>query len=240
MERIGEGAQHPNARAIGVVYLLYFPTAILAGILLKGLVISSDAAATANNILTNEASYRAGFAVGLIGNVIYLAVTALFYRLFRPVNRNIALVATIFGLVGCALQIFGGLLQLAPFLILGDGQLSSVFAAPQLQAAALLSLKLYAEIFNISFVLFGFFEVLLGYLIFKSTFLPRIIGLLWVCAGMGWLTYLWPPLAKTLSLYVVLPLGGLAEIALLFWLLVRGVNIVRWQEQAGTGQAGEA
>lgn len=231
MERIGEGSPHPKARTIGVVFLLYFLTASLAGFLTKGLVVPGDAAATANSILAHEALYRSGFAVGFIANVIYIVVTALFYRLLRRVNWRLSLVAAFCSLVGCAIQIFGGLLQLAPFLILRDRQLSNVFTVEQLQAAALLSLKLYAEMFHISFVLFAFFMLVLGYLIFRSTFLPRILGVLWMCAGVGGLTFLWPPLATVLWSYVVLPLDGFAELLLTLWLLVKGVNVSRWQEK---------
>ena len=240
MERMTKGSPHPNARRIGVVYLLYFSTALLSAFLMKGLVVPGDAAATANSLLAHEALYRSGLAVDLLGNVIYIAWTALFYRLIGPVNRSLSLVAAFFSLVGCAIQIFGGLLQLAPFVILRDSYLSSAFTVEQLQAAALLSLRLHGQIFNISLVLFGFFELLLGYLIFRSTFLPRILGVLWMCAGLGWLTFLWPPLARALSSYVVLPLGVLAEGLLLLWLLVKGVNVSRWEEKARMEQTAGA
>jgi uncharacterized protein DUF4386 len=230
----------PKARTIGVVFLLYFLTAFFASFLTKGLVVPGDAAATANNILAHEALYRSGFAVGLIANVLYIAVTALFYRLFGPVNWSLSAMAAFCSLVGCAIQIFGGLLQLAPFLILRDSQLSNVFTVEQLQAAALLGLKLYNQVFHISFILFGFFMLLLGYLIFRSTFLPRILGVLWMCAGVGALTFVWPPLATALWSYVVLPLDGLAELSLMLWLIVKGVNVSRWQEKGGTAQTGGA
>jgi hypothetical protein len=228
MERIIEGSPRPNARAIGVVYLLYFLTAFFAAFLMKGLVVSGDAAATAKNILAHEALYRSGFAIDLLANALYIAVTALFYRLFEPVNRSISLLAAFFSLVGCSVQIFGGLFRLAPFLVLGNSQLSNVFTVEQLQAAALLSLKLYAQIFNISFILFALYDLLIGYLIFRSMFLPRILGALLMFAGVGWLTVVWPPLAIALSSFV-LPLGGLAELLLMLWLLVKGVNVEKWE-----------
>jgi hypothetical protein len=239
MERITEGSPHPNARATSIVYLLYFLTAFLGAFLMRGLVIPGDAAATANKILTHEALYRSGFAVNLLANVLYIAVTALFYRLFQPVNRNISLLAAFFSLVGCSVQTFGGLFQLVPLVILGDSQSLGAFNLEQLQALALLCLKLYSQIFNITLILFAFYDLLLGYLIFRSTFLPRILGVLLMIAGVGWLTFLWPPLATTLSSYV-LPLGALAEIVLMLWLLVKGVNVARWQEKAGNGQVGGA
>jgi len=237
MERSGEGwSLRPSARTIGVVYLLYFLTAFLSAFLMKGLVVPGDAAATANSILTHEASYRLGFAADLIANAIYIAVTALFYRLFGPVNWSLSLVAAFVSLVGCAIQIFGGLLQLAPLVVLRDAQLAQVFTVEQLQTAALLSTTLHGQVFNISLVLFAFYDLLLGYLIFRSAFLPRIIGAVLMCAGAGWLTFVWPPLAAAVSPYV-LPLGALAEIVLMLWLLAKGVNVSKWQETTGAAGA---
>ena len=231
MERIIKGSPRPNARAIGVLYLLYFLTAFFAAFLTKGLVIPGDTAATANNLLAHEALYRSGYVVDLIANILYIAVTALFYRLFEPVNRNISLLAAFFSLVGCAIQIFGGLFRLAPFLVLGNSQLSNVFTVEQLQAMALLSLTLHTETYKIALVLFACYDLLLGYLIFRSTFLPRLLGALLMFAGVGWLTIVWPPLATALSSYII-ALGGLAEILLMLWFLAKGVNVEKWQKLA--------
>ena len=237
VKQIIEGSPRPIPRTIGVVYLLYFLTAFFGAFLAKGLVVPGDAAATANSILAHDALYRSGFAVGLIANAIYIALTALLYRLFEPVSRSLSLLAAFFSLVGCAVQIFGGVLQLAPLVILGDSQLLSAFKVEQLQAAALLCLKLYSQAFSIALVLFALFDLLIGYLIFRSTFLPRILGVLLMLAGVGWLTFVWAPLATLLSSYV-LPLGALAEILLMLWLLVKGVNVSAWQERAIARQLG--
>ncbi len=232
MKRTVETAmQSPTARAIGVVYLFYFLTAFVAEFLVKGVVVPGDAASTANNILAHESLYRAGFAVGLIANVIYIAVTALFYRLFGPVNWSMSLIAAFCSLTGCAIQIFGGLLQVAPFILLRTMPLAQLYSTAQLQGMALLSLMLYRQVFSISLVLFAFYDLLLGYLIFRSTFLPRILGLFLIFAGIGWLSFLWPPLATALSAYI-LSLGALAEILLMLWLIVKGVNVSRWRELA--------
>jgi hypothetical protein len=238
MERIPEGLPHPNARITGAVYLLYFLMAFLAVFLMKGIIVSNDAAATASNIIAHEALYRSSCAVNLIANAIYIVVTALLYRLFEPVNRNLSLLAAFFSLVGCAIQIFAGLFQLAPFVVLGNSQLLNVFKLEQLQALVLLFLRLYSQVFNISLVLFALYDILLGYLIFNSMFLPRVIGALLMLAGVGWLTFIWSPLAIALSSYV-LPLGALAEIFLMAWLLVKGVNISRWQAKAEIGSVGK-
>jgi hypothetical protein len=88
---------HPNARIIGAVYVLYFLTAIFAALLSKGLVVSSDATATASNILAHKLLYPSGIAVGLIANMLYIVLTVLFYGLFEAVNRTVSLLAAFFG-----------------------------------------------------------------------------------------------------------------------------------------------
>jgi len=168
------------------VYLLYFLTAFFATFAAKGIVVPTDAAATANGILAHESLYRSAFAVGFIANLIYIAVTALFYKLFCPVNWSVSLIAAFFSLVGCAIQIFSGLLQLAPFLVLKNSHLLNVFKFEQLQSLALLSLTLYGQTFNISLIIFRVYDLLIGYLISRSTFMPRILGGLMICAGVGW------------------------------------------------------
>jgi hypothetical protein len=82
---------------------------------------------------------------------------------------------------------------------------------------------------------FGPFCILIGYLVLRSTFLPRILGVLMVLAGLGWLAFLWHPVAIHLTVYIE-ALGIFAEASLMLWLIVKGVNVQRWTEQAGTGR----
>src|SRR5579872_3443485 len=110
MERIAEAPLRPRARMTGVVYLLYFLTAVFSMFFLKGLVVSGDAAYTANNILAHPSLFRLGISTGLIATACYVAVTALFYDLFKPVNKSLSLLAAFISLVGCAI-----LLSLASF-----------------------------------------------------------------------------------------------------------------------------
>ncbi len=100
----------------------------------------------------------------------------------------------------------------------------------QLQAAALFSLRMFGRVFHISFVLFGFFEMVLGYLILKSTFLPRWLGWLFIVAGVGAATFLWPPFAT--SIFPVILALDAAELILAVWLVVKGRAIDRWQAQS--------
>jgi uncharacterized protein DUF4386 len=198
-----------RTRPIGVVYLLFFVWAITAVVLTKGLVVSGDAAATAANILAHETRYRASIAVGLIGNLLYLALTALLYRLFEPVDRTLSLVAALFSVAGCVVQLMAALLEFAPLELLENSP-----------SAALASLHLYSRTFQISFVCFAAFELVLGYVMIKATFLPRILGVLMMVAGLAWMTFIWPPLATSLF-SVIVPVGVLAELAFMGWLLVK-------------------
>ena len=223
MDQTGEVSRDPSARTIAVVYLLYFLVGLTAGFLVRGVVVPGDPAATASHLLASGTRYRIGIGVDLLANLLYITVTALFYRLFRPVNPSLSLIAAFLSLAGCVVQIGGELLRLAAVLLLHNPSLATAFSPSQLQAAALTSLNLYTQSFHLSFVLFACFDMLLGTLILKSNFLPRFLGILMVAAGVGCLTFLWPPLATSL-LWIVLPLGGLAEFALLLWLLVKEVN----------------
>jgi hypothetical protein len=228
---MNQGWPGPRARITGVVYLLYFLTAVIGEFFLRGLVVDGDAAATANNILAHQPLFRLGFATGLIATACYIAVTALFYDLFKPVSRSLSLLAAFFSLVGCAILAFASLFQLAPLVVLGGSQYLSVFKEEQLRALALMFLELNTQANNICVVFFGVYCLLLGYLIFRSVFLPRILGVGMALAGLGWLTFLSPPLANHLSPYNLV-LGFLAELSLMLWLLVMGVNVQRWKEQA--------
>src|SRR4051812_45869883 len=163
----------PSARTIGIVWLLYMATGALGMLLVRGLLSVNDAATTAQNIVAHADRFRASTSIDLVANTIYIALTALLYGLFRPVNRTVAVLASFLSLTGCIVQIVGDFMRLAPPVVLTDAQLSKAFSGQQLQAAVTSSLRLYNHLFEISFVLFAFFWLCLGYLILKSGFLPR-------------------------------------------------------------------
>jgi|SRR5271165_3553447 len=180
MERIREALPRQKARITGVVYLLYFLTAIFA------------------EVAVGRGRHVAYVGVNLVAYAFYIAVTLLFYFMFKPVNRSLSLLAAFFSLAGCANELLG-LFHLAPCKI------------------------------N-SLVFFGPYCLLIGYLVFRSTFLPRILGVLMALAGLGWLFFLSPP-GHHLSTYLKV-LGFVAEASLMLWLIVMGVNEQRWKERA--------
>ncbi len=214
------------------MYLLYFLLAIPGGILTRQLIVVGDAAATMHSILMHGTQYRAGFAIGLIANACYIVLTAMLYRLFKPVNATVALAAALFSMSGAVIQIAGSLFQLAPLAVLSGGGLATAFTPEQVEAMTLVSLKLSSQAMNIGFVLFALFDLSIGYLIVKSTFLPRILGILMLVAGAGWLSFVWEPLAIALAAPIA-AVGVVAELALMLWLLVKGVDAARWRESAG-------
>lgn len=180
MERIEVASPRPKDRITGAVYLLYFLTAVSAALLARrGFAVYSDAA-------------------NLIADALYVAVTVLFYFLFKPVNWTLSLMAAFLSLVGCAITV----------LIL--------FHRAPSQVSPLL--------------FFGAYCLQLGYLIFRSTFLPRALGVLMAFAGVGWLIFL-TPLAKPLTIYLEV-LGIVAEGSLCLWLVVMGVNVAKWEKKA--------
>jgi Domain of unknown function (DUF4386) len=221
MERITEMSPQPMARITGVVYLLSFLVAL-------GTLITPG---TPNDIVAHESLFRLGYATSLIWIALYIAVTALLYFLFEPVSRRLALLAAFFSLVGCTIQVFSSVFLLVP-LVLGGGHYVNAFSASQSQDLAQMFLDLNVQANYIAVVFFGLFDIVIGYLIFKSTFMPRILGALMAIAGLGWLIFLSPPLANRVLIYIEAP-GFIAELALMLWLLVFGVNVQRWKEQAG-------
>jgi hypothetical protein len=222
-----------KARIIGLVYLLFFLTSILSVAFLKGLIVKNDSAATANAIVAHERLFHLGVATGLIQTGFYIALTALFYVLFKPASRSVSLVAAFFGLVGCAIQASGSVFQFFALANLRNGGTVSIFSSDELsgRAVGMLFLKLNDQTGSVALVLFGVYCLLIGCLILRSIFLPRFLGVLMVLAGLGWLIFLYPPLAERLFGYIAI-IGITAEALLMLWMLVMGVNTEHWQEQA--------
>ena len=237
-DRTGDGSPQLYARMAGVSYLLGILTSVFGQMIVRDmLVVPGSAAATASNLLSHESLFRLGFVSSLMTVPFHLAWAVLFYRLFAPVNRSVSLLAGFVMVVGCTMWAVSSLLYYAPLLVLQGKDVLSAFAPAQLQALAVMLLKMNVLAYDIGLVFFGLWCALVGYLILKSSFLPRVIGMLEVLAGVGYLTLLWRPLARFLYPYN-LALAGPGEISLLLWLLVKGVNDQKWKETAGAGQSG--
>jgi hypothetical protein len=187
MGAIPEARPQPMGRMTGIVYLLYFVTAISAQLMLGHKLVAL------------------GNATNILGVGFYLLLTLLFYSLFKPVSRGLSVLAALFGIAGCGVMAVGFLYPAAP-------SISPLWC-------------------------FGPYCLLIGYLVFRSTFLPHILGGMMVLAGVGWLAYLSPAVMQHLAMYIE-GLGILAEASLMLWLIVMGVNVQRWCEEATAARRG--
>jgi hypothetical protein len=232
----GASPQH-LARIAGGLYLINIVGGFFAiGYVPAALVVAGDAAATVHNIQAHELLYR----LGLVAHIIVLAcnipLALIFYELFKVVNRRLALLVVFFTLVATAVEGANLLNQFAPLTLLGGGHYLSVFTPQQLQALEYLPLDSQAMSYNIQQVFFAGYLLAAGYLVFRSTFLPRVIGVLLAIGALCYLIYsfasfLAPGFAALLVPYIQVP-SGVAELSLCLWLLVLGVNVSRWEKQA--------
>ena len=233
---IGEPSPLFKARAAGFFWLMTILTGMFSFLAGGKFIVPGDAATTATNIMANETLYRLSFAASIVATACYLAVTLLIYVLLKPVNRNISLLGAFFSLTGCATGTFGCLLLLAPINILGGAKYLSVFSVEQLQAQALTFVTLSLQANDLGLVFFGLHVLSIGYLIRRSTFLPRILGALLIVTGVCYLTnsfanFLSLPFKAYLLPFVAAG-GLLGEGSVTVWLLAKGVNVQRWKEQA--------
>lgn len=231
-----ENSQHTSprflARMAGACQLLEALTATFGAVIVVGrLTVSGNAAATAANILGHEQLYWWGFASAILSVIINIAWIFLMYELLRIVNRRISILAALVMLMGCAMMAVTALFYLAPLVILQGGASLSSLTATQFEALAAIFLWLKTYAFDIHLVFFGVWCVLTGYLIFKSQFLPRVLGLLLIVSGLGWMLYLSPPFAVRLFPFIAAA-SAIGEIPLELWLIVVGLNEPRWKEQA--------
>ncbi|MGH9734483.1 MAG: DUF4386 domain-containing protein [Candidatus Acidiferrales bacterium] len=232
VDRMPEASPRFKARMTGLFYLLTLVAGIFAqGFVSNRLVLSGDAPATAMNILAHKSLFQWGFTIYLIEMTCQIVFIALFYELLKPAGRTVSLVAAFLGLAGCTIKTVSRLFYIAPLFILGGAPYVAVFDQQQRHALALLFLQINDHGAGIALAFFGFYALLTGWLIFRSTFLPRFLGIWSMLAGLGWLTFLSPTLGYRLFPYLA-AFGFLCAIVIILWLLIVGVNEQRWKEQA--------
>lgn len=223
-----------RARLAGLAYFITIGCGIFAEVAVRGsLVLPSDPAATARNILGAEQLYRLGFAADIVRLMSYVAVTALLYELLAPVNKSLSLLAAFFSLVGITTLAIGSLGHISALLLLQSPSEMATHSLAQLQAAAIFYLKLHGQAYNLSDVFFGVYCLVVGWLTAKSTFLPWVIGVLLMFAGACYLadsfaTILAPRFERATSDYILLP-GLVGEGGMALWLLAFGVDQSKWR-----------
>jgi len=222
-----------KARIAGALYLI--PFLGFAEAVRSNFIADGDPATTAANIWAHESLFRLAFAADLVGLACYIAVTVLLYDLLKPVNSSVALLAAFFSVAASTIQSVILITHIAPLFLLGSKHYLTALTVQQLQVLAYVSLELHGVGYNIDLVFFGLFCGLIGYLMYRSTFIPRIIGVLMVFAGLSYLVnsfaqFLAPAFAEHLYPYILIPAFG--EVALAVWLFVKGVNPEKWELMA--------
>lgn len=218
-----------TARLAGVLYLLIFAGGIFAQFVVRqSLIVPDDAVTTANNIVVAEAFFRLGIGGDLLMLLSDVALAVVFYVLLRPVSNALALLAAVFRLTQAAV-IGSSLVNLFYALnLLHSADLVTVVGAEQL----MLFLDAHAIGYSVAMIFFGVNCLLTGYLVFRSGYFPKVLGILLVIAGIAYLSDSFAQVLltdyaayKALFEAVAIPLAVVGELAMTLWLLIRGVNV---------------
>ncbi len=191
------------------------------------LIVWGDAKATANHILAAEGLFRSGFVSDVVAGVLFLLAAWALYVLLKPVNKNIALLFLLLNLGGVAVQCLNMLNLFSATLLLSGADYLKVFPTEQLQTVAMVFLDLYKNGFMIAQFFFGAWLFPLGYLVFKSGYLPKVLGIILMVECFGWLIYpfqffLFP--AYEVLTYLSFAVGFIGEFGLTLWLLIMGAK----------------
>ena len=240
---------HPNessaqtyARIAGVLFLLTMVCGFFGEMFVPSrLIVGTDAAATARNVVANDALFRLSVVSYLIEALCDVALALVLYLLLRPVRRDLALLAAFFGLVSTALYGVAEVFYFAPTLLLGGSDYLKAFSPEQLNALALLCFKLYARVGGMFMVFYGVAAVVRGYLIYRSGYLPRALGVLFAIAGLGFITRnLALVLAPAYASDLLLAPMFVAVLSMTLWLLVRGIDVARWNARVASSEVASA
>ena len=227
-------SMNPNrtARAVGLLYIIPWILSFLAIFLRQSLILPGDAAATANNIIASESIFRLSIVGDLVVQVVFIVLVLLLYKLLKPVNKNLALLMVILFLVSVPIAMLNMLNLFAALLLLSGADYLIVFPVDQLQAFVTLFRDLHEVGIMIAYIFWDLWLFPLGYLVFKSGFLPRILGILLMISCFGYLIdfftfFLFPNFDLAINMFT-----GWAELLLCLWLLIKGVNVEQWEKRA--------
>lgn len=232
-----EASPRQLSRIGGALYLIIIVGGFYGEVFIRnGLIVAGDAAATAANIRSLESLWRFGVASEFFMLACAVPLGLILFILLRPVSRDLALLAVLFNLVSIAVEAVNEQQLLAALFRLGNAEYLTAFEPEQLHAMASLSLKSYSYGFGVSLIFFGCECLILGYLIFRSSYFPKAVGVLMQAAGLCYLInsfalILSPSLANRLFPAILLP-ALVGELSLCLWLLVKGVNLEKWKLRA--------
>lgn len=224
------------ARIAGALYLAIIMLGFFAeGFVINKFIVSGDAAASARQILASPALWNLGAAANLLVALFAVPLLWIEYQLLRPVNKNLILLAVFFNLVSLSIESISKLFLLLVMPILGNTAYLNVFEPEQLQVLASLAVKSHDIAFNMALIFFGCTCLVNGYLIFKSGYFPRFIGILMQLAGVSYLvacfSTLFAPAIANLIMPTVLVPALIGELSFCLYLLIKGVDIKKWSER---------
>ena len=224
-------------RVAGLIWVIIAIVAPFAEFFVRqGLTVPGDVAATAENIIASESLFRAGFASDLVVFATEVALAAVLYVLFRPVSQTLALVMSFARLTIAAILGLNMLNMYTALQLLTGAEYAAVLDQGQRQALAFVYLNAHTSGYALGMVFFGLHLAVLGYLVYRSGFLPRILGIVMVGSALGYLAnsftvFLAPQYEETLAVVVIVA-ALLGELPLALWLLAKGVNVGRWHQRA--------
>jgi len=225
------------ARTGGLAYLIIIVAGVMGEIFIRSKIIVPDnPIATTQNISASPLLWRIGLFGDLVMHVFDLVVGIVYYTLLKRVNKSLALLSLLFGLIQTAVLVANKMNLMIPLFLLDDASYLKAFNPQQLQALSYLSIKAHEYGFGFGLIFFGFECLIDGYLIFKSEFLPRILGIMIFIAGICYLTNSFllifsPRLEGSLFPILLGPLVFIGEFSMCLWLLVKGVNVKKWEER---------
>jgi hypothetical protein len=228
-----KGKTNPNktARVAGFLSLVMIPFALFGIVWAPSLIVPGDAATTAGNIMASESLFRLSIASSLVVQVGHVLLVLVLYKLLKPVNKNHAWLMVIFSLVGNPITMLSELNRIAVLLLLNGADYLAPFTADQLQSLVSLFLALHEHGVLIATVFWGLWLFPFGYLVFKSGFLPRILGVVLIIAGFGYLidfaTFFLLPNFPSIGQYLTW-----GELLWPFWVLIKGVDVEQWEKRA--------
>ncbi|MDL1894647.1 DUF4386 domain-containing protein [Anaerolineae bacterium CFX7] len=222
------------ARVAGVMYLLIIATGAFGEIFVRGtLFVSGDPSSTAANIAASESLWRIGIAGDILQHVFDIPVMLALYLILNPVNKNLARLAILFNLIQTAVLVANSFNLIMPLFLVGNAEYLKAFAPNQIYVWTQLFVRLHSYGFGVGLVFFGLTCLVIGYLIFKSGYLPRILGILMMIAGLCYLTnslalLLAPTVAAVIVPAILLP-ALVAELSLALWLVIKGIRVEAWK-----------